>query len=90
LPGEALLKISAWRDRRLLVDARDARDLLTLVRSYETVGNQVRIYEQDREVCESLGWDPELKRKPARESVLTRTVAVAGVSFLGAVLPITV
>jgi len=60
LPGQALLKISAWRDRRFLTDARDARDLLTLVRSYETAGNQARVYEQDPEVCAGLGWDPEL------------------------------
>jgi hypothetical protein len=32
------------------------RDLLALVRSYETAGNQARIYEQDRGVCEILGW----------------------------------
>ena len=60
LPGQTLLKISAWLDRRFLADGRDARDVTTLVRSYETAGNQARVYEQDPEVCESLAWDPEL------------------------------
>ena len=68
LPGQALLKISAWRDRRFLTDARDARDLLTLVRSYETAGNHARVYEQDPEVCADLGWEPELMGANLKEA----------------------
>lgn len=60
LPGQALLKISAWADRRLRTDAKDALDLLILLRTYERAGDQGRIYEQDPELCESLDWQPEL------------------------------
>jgi predicted nucleotidyltransferase len=43
LPALALLKILAWRDRRLETQ-KDAQDLLTLMRNYDIVENTNRLY----------------------------------------------
>lgn len=59
-PGLALLKLFAWQDRRA-EEAKDAHDLLTLLRNYEQIGNQERIYaEALSTVLEQAGFDPEL------------------------------
>lgn len=58
-PGLALLKLFAWKDRRA-EDAKDALDFVTLLRSYEKIGNQERIYGEAVQVLEKVNFDPEL------------------------------
>lgn len=58
-PGLALLKLFAWKDRRA-EGAKDALDFVTLLRNYEQVGNQERIYGEAVQVLEKVNFDPEL------------------------------
>ncbi len=61
LPGIAILKLFAWADRRQQ-NAKDAIDVVTLLRSYNEAGNAHRIYEDASALAalESVDYDPEL------------------------------
>lgn len=61
LPGIAILKLFAWADRRQ-ENAKDAVDVVTLLRTYHEAGNDHRIYDEAsvRAVLEAVGYDPEL------------------------------
>lgn len=59
LPGLALLKLLAWKDRGR-GDARDARDLALLLRTYHDAGNRNRLYEEELQLLESVEYDLEL------------------------------
>ena len=58
LPGQTLLKIAAWLDRRGST-SRDAVDLLTLFRRYGDAGNNDRLYDERPALLESVGYDVE-------------------------------
>jgi predicted nucleotidyltransferase len=59
LPGLAVLKIFAWKDRGD-VDARDATDLATLFRRYADAGNMERLYGPELKVLEAADYAVEL------------------------------
>jgi predicted nucleotidyltransferase len=59
LPGQAMLKIVAWRDRHT-VDRKDALDLLFLLGNYAAAGNHARIYDEHYELVEQYGHQLEL------------------------------
>lgn len=61
LAGIAILKLFAWSDRRH-ENAKDAVDIVTLLRSYHEAGNDHRIYEDASVLAmlEAVGYDPEL------------------------------
>lgn len=70
LPGLALLKLFAWRDRHHET-AKDAQDLVILCRGYQDAGNQDRLYGEEIGMLEALGFDldlasPHLLGKDAR------------------------
>ena len=46
LPALAILKLSAWAERRLREPGKDAHDLLLIVRNYLDAGNLDRMYEE--------------------------------------------
>lgn len=46
LPGQALMKLFAWRDRRNEAVHKDAWDLRLLLTRYEEAGNRDRIYDE--------------------------------------------
>jgi predicted nucleotidyltransferase len=58
LPGQALLKLVAWLDRRHQTP-RDAQDLLVLFRRYGDAGNQERLYGERALLLEGSGFDIE-------------------------------
>lgn len=58
LPGQTLLKLVAWLDRRN-EDSRDAVDLLTLFRNYGDAGNNDRLYDERGALLESVEYDVE-------------------------------
>ncbi|WP_439687252.1 nucleotidyl transferase AbiEii/AbiGii toxin family protein [Cupriavidus oxalaticus] len=58
LPGLALLKLIAWRDRAPGT-TKDADDLLTLMRTYAEAGNIDRVFALDDEVFAAVGYDPD-------------------------------
>ncbi|KWR74995.1 nucleotidyl transferase AbiEii/AbiGii toxin family protein [Cupriavidus sp. IDO] len=70
LPGLALLKLLAWHDRHH-EDRRDATDLLTLLCSYETAGNQGRLYEEEAALLEASDFDMDI----AAAALLARDAA---------------
>lgn len=51
LPGQAMLKIVAWRDRHA-VDRKDAADLLFLLGNYAAAGNHARLYDETYDLVE--------------------------------------
>lgn len=57
LPALALLKLLAWQERGAS-DRKDAQDLLSIIRSYESTQDRTRVYE-DRyiAVLEALDWE---------------------------------
>lgn len=61
LPGIVTLKLFAWADRRQ-ENAKDAVDIVTLLRTYHDAGNDHRIYDEAsvRAVLEAVGYDPDL------------------------------
>jgi predicted nucleotidyltransferase len=59
IPGIAVLKVFAWLDRGQ-EDAKDAIDLVTLLRQYHEAGNQERVYEEATSALEAAGYDIEL------------------------------
>ncbi|HLH07233.1 MAG TPA: hypothetical protein VKW78_08350 [Terriglobales bacterium] len=56
LPGLALLKLLAWKDRHGS-DNRDAADFLKIVRDYADAGNEDRLFEKEPELLEVLRYD---------------------------------
>lgn len=59
LPGLALLKLFAWADRGI-ENAKDARDLILLFRSYVNAGNLERLYEDAMDVMVAVDFDIDL------------------------------
>lgn len=59
LPGLALLKLFAWKDRGI-GDPKDALDLATLFRRYPYAGNQDRLYDEEISVLDAVNFDMDL------------------------------
>jgi predicted nucleotidyltransferase len=59
LAALSLLKVSAWIDRHHET-AKDAVDLLILLRLYGAAGNEDRLYGEEVDLLESSGFDPVL------------------------------
>ena len=57
--GLSLLKLIAWKDRRA-EDPKDAIDFVLMLRNYEHMGNQDRIYGEALSALERVDYDPEL------------------------------
>jgi predicted nucleotidyltransferase len=70
LPGLAMLKLLAWHDRHG-DDRRDATDLLTLLCSYESAGNQDRLFGQEADLLEKYDFDIDI----AAAALLARDAA---------------
>ena len=60
LPGMAVLKLIAWRDRHNEFPAKDAIDIATLLKYYLDAGNDERMFEQHADLMESADFDFEL------------------------------
>ncbi len=58
IPGQALLKLAAWLDRRLTTP-RDATDLSMLFRRYGDAGNMNRLYDEKPNLLEAADFDIE-------------------------------
>lgn len=58
LPGQVLLKLAAWLDRRSNTP-RDAEDLAVLFRRYGDAGNMNRLYDEKPQLLEGAGFDIE-------------------------------
>ena len=59
IPGLAVLKLIAWKDRRH-ENNKDATDLHRILVAYADAGNSDRIYDQELSLLESVGYDLEL------------------------------
>ena len=59
LPGLAILKLLAWKDRGI-GDPRDAADLVTIMRRYGAAGNEDRLFGEEIGVLERVGFDTDL------------------------------
>jgi predicted nucleotidyltransferase len=59
LPAFVLLKLFAWKDRRLQKNT-DAGDILFVLRNYFQAGNIERTFEQALDLLEAVGSDPVL------------------------------
>jgi predicted nucleotidyltransferase len=60
LPAMVLLKLAAWKDRRLTSPGKDAQDIRLLLRRYIDAGNQERLYEANvAELLEDPNFDYE-------------------------------
>ena len=59
LPGLAVLKLFSWADRGGSTQ-KDALDLVTLFRRYADAGNQDRLYGEEADLFESVGFDQHL------------------------------
>jgi predicted nucleotidyltransferase len=70
IPGLALLKLTAWADRGRET-TKDAADLYRLLTAYADAGNTDRLYEQEIDLLEAMGFDMEL----AGAELLGRDVA---------------
>lgn len=56
LPGLAVLKILAWADRHVR-DNRDAADVYKILATYDSAGNQDRLYDREIELLEAVEYD---------------------------------
>jgi predicted nucleotidyltransferase len=77
LPGLAVLKIFAWRDRGG-TNSNDAADLVTLFRRYADAGNMDRLYGPELKVLEAADYavelaSPRLLGRDVREIVSVST-----------------
>jgi predicted nucleotidyltransferase len=70
LPAQAMLKILAWGDRHEL-SRKDATDFRTLLASYAAAGNMDRLYEENSDLLDQHGYDPDL----AGAALLARDMA---------------
>jgi predicted nucleotidyltransferase len=59
LPGIALLKIMAWKDRGKATHGKDAIDLITICEQYQRAGNFERLFDEFSEQLEIYN-DPDL------------------------------
>ena len=59
LPGLAVLKLLAWKDRGN-ESSKDAIDLVTLMRRYSDAGNEDRLYGSEIKVLETVAYRMEL------------------------------
>lgn len=70
IPGLMILKLVAWSDRGRETD-KDAADIYRLLSAYADAGNTDRLYDQEMELLETVGFDMEL----AGAELLGRDVA---------------
>ncbi|HXS93142.1 MAG TPA: nucleotidyl transferase AbiEii/AbiGii toxin family protein [Candidatus Limnocylindrales bacterium] len=70
IPGLMILKLVAWSDRRHETD-KDAADIYRLLTSYADAGNTDRLYENEMNLLEAVGFEMEL----AGAELLGRDVA---------------
>lgn len=59
IPGLTLLKLVAWSDRRRETD-KDAADIYRLLMAYADAGNTDRLYENEMDLLEAVGFDLQL------------------------------
>ena len=71
LPGLALLKLLAWKDRHSY-DNKDAADLLKILREYADAGNEERLFDREPELLEAVGYDTELAGAPPKHQAPMR------------------
>jgi predicted nucleotidyltransferase len=74
-PGLTLLKLTAWADRGRETN-KDAADIYRLLTAYADAGNLDRIYDQELDLLEAVGFDLDL----AGAELLGRDVAGIGSS----------
>ena len=60
IPALALLKITAWQDRKLTYPGRDAPDLLLYLRSYMDCGNMDRAAREHGDLFDADNYDHEV------------------------------
>ena len=60
LPGMAVLKIIAWRDRHNEFPTKDAVDIATLLKYYADAGNDERMYDEHSDLVELENFEFEL------------------------------
>lgn len=70
IPALAILKLTAWRDRKHTHPGRDAGDLFLYMRHYITCGNMDRLASSHVDILE----DPEFDYEPAGARLLGRDV----------------
>lgn len=59
IPSLAILKLVAWSDRNAET-TKDAVDLLLLIKSYTSIGNQDQLYESERDLLQEHDYNPDL------------------------------
>ena len=59
IPGLMLLKLVAWSDRRRETD-KDAADIYRLLTTYADAGNADRVYDQEMDLLEAVGFDMQV------------------------------
>src|SRR6516164_3522699 len=59
IPGLTLLKLVAWSDRGRETD-KDAADIYRLLTAYADAGNTDRLYDQEMDLLEAVGFDMEV------------------------------
>lgn len=60
LPGLAILKLMAWKERRLSQPRKDAHDLAVVLRTYLDAGNRERLYTKAAHLLDRSDFDFEL------------------------------
>ena len=60
LPGMAVLKIIAWRDRHNEFPTKDAVDIATLLKYYSDAGNDERLFDEHSDLVEIENFEFEL------------------------------
>ena len=70
IPALAILKLTAWRDRKHTHPGRDAGDLFLYMRHYITCGNMDRLASSHVDILE----DPEFDYEPAAARLLGRDI----------------
>jgi predicted nucleotidyltransferase len=70
IPGLMLLKLVAWSDRGRETD-KDAADIYRILTAYADAGNTNRLYENEMDLLEAVGFDMQL----AGAELLGRDVA---------------
>ncbi len=81
LPGLALLKLFAWKDRHAET-TKDARDIAVLFRHYHAAGNQDRLFGEEMDLLEAVDFDldlasPRLLGKDVRKIASPATLQAA-------------
>lgn len=56
LPGLAILKILAWADRHV-ENNKDAADLYKILTTFDSAGNEDRLFGQESELLDAVGYD---------------------------------